>query len=348
MTYLPQLKKTGSETMVSGFSASGRFQFLDASFMGQPKAVKSPKVVNGRDVLFTRNGSQYSLLVPAASDVVAGSTPLPKGIVLKLDDFNFGEQMKGRFVSLEVDQSVFSLEVFAPICDDIISTIVDQANPYEHAIATLLKWSNFLRIAENAVSRNRVVGLMGELLVLEVLLGSAGPGIALDGWTGPDSRRHDFEARHAAIEVKSSSVLSKKTATIHGLGQLATAEGTDLHLALFRFEWAAKAFCVADIRDRIVSKLDDTPWLVKFIEKLEQGGFDAGFFDSTRDLQAKLVDVTMYEVKADFPKLTPAQISTLGFEPSAFGGVQYSLNLSAQHEVPAPRGWQSHLEEIWA
>jgi len=82
--------------------------------------------------------------------------------------------------------------------------------------------------AEN-LSREREIGLYGELLVLERLLSRVSPETALAAWLGPGAAEHDFALPIGDLEVKTTGS-ENRIHWISGLDQLSPSPGRSLFL----------------------------------------------------------------------------------------------------------------------
>lgn len=94
--------------------------------------------------------------------------------------------------------------VFERLADDVIERLLsDPARPASTCIAVLDEWRSLLRRAGSA-SRETVVGLIGEIHVVEVFA-SQDPLAAMECWRGPSGAIHDFAGSSSHIEVKTSA-----------------------------------------------------------------------------------------------------------------------------------------------
>src|SRR5699024_11964800 len=86
--------------------------------------------------------------------------------------------------------------------------------------------------ARFAMDRNRVIGIFGELTILE-RLARRDPQSALSAWQGRNGARHDF-VRTNALEVKTFGGSGSPAVTIHGESQLEPPLKAQVHLVAFR------------------------------------------------------------------------------------------------------------------
>ncbi|HEX7351360.1 PD-(D/E)XK motif protein [Brachybacterium sp.] len=121
----------------------------------------------------------------------------------------------------------------------------------DELIEVLESWRAALARARNVMDRNRIVGIFGELTVLEQLA-RRDPQAALAAWGGRKGARHDF-ARTNALEVKTLTGSGSPAVTIHGESQLEPPTNAQLHLVAFRVVDSASGESVEELTDRITS-----------------------------------------------------------------------------------------------
>ncbi|MBF0185832.1 MAG: PD-(D/E)XK motif protein [Magnetococcales bacterium] len=126
--------------------------------------------------------------------------------------------------------------VFAGLCQDIISFtrsgVAAEAAPAA-VLARVERWRDLLEGDHGGLSVNELRGLIGELLVLQELLGRLSPIEAVSSWNGPMGSPQDFMLPDGQrIEVKTLRP-DADAIRVNGLGQL--DPGTDpLELRVFR------------------------------------------------------------------------------------------------------------------
>ena len=120
--------------------------------------------------------------------------------------------------------------VFERLLDDILSRLAsDDVAPVDACRQALDDWRSLLRAASQGLSRETVIGLIGELEVLR-LLGTRSAAAALDVWRGPDRSVHDFMRGGRSLEVKATSSLAGDMISIANIDQLDSTLVEDLYL----------------------------------------------------------------------------------------------------------------------
>lgn len=89
--------------------------------------------------------------------------------------------------------------ILAAIVDDVVGGATNA-----RAISQSLESFRDLLSRRSHMSRETVIGLFGELLFLESLIGVIGAPAALDAWLGPAAEEHDFVLPDFDVEVKTT------------------------------------------------------------------------------------------------------------------------------------------------
>ncbi|MEV8232605.1 PD-(D/E)XK motif protein [Micrococcus luteus] len=212
-------------------------------------------------------------------------------------------------------------EVFFTFLADVIAE-VDRGNGVVQAVrGTADDWRSLLAVARRGMGERQLVGLFGEVTILNRAAAVLGPA-ALGLWTGPDRNRHDFVGPEAAVEVKTSSLQNRQSVSIHGLRQLEPSEGASLTLAVVEVEAHPLGRTVGDLVAEATAMGVD-PSLLR--EKLASSGFIAGMPGS--EGRFKVVSIRYWEIEADTPVLRRSSLDEAVV--NAISDLRYSLELSA-------------------
>jgi len=115
----------------------------------------------------------------------------------------------------------------------LLTSIADQVQlegePLAAAVATAIAKHRNMFAGKAALSQSKEVGLFGELLVLEYLIGKIGAGPAVASWHGPLNEEHDFAFGDVHLEVKTTSGEQRRH-MMHGFMQLVPLRGVPLSL----------------------------------------------------------------------------------------------------------------------
>jgi hypothetical protein len=215
-------------------------------------------------------------------------------------------------------------EVYEILVLDLISVAAASASAelaIQHILRRLEAWQACLRARRSGLQREELVGLLGELAVLERLAAEIGLPQAITAWNGPLGGIHDFQSAGVAIEVKSTIGVSHH---IHmsRLDQLDTEGLHYLFLARARFHEAPEGLTLPELIAGLRTRISDThpASMSEFSDKIMRTGYldaDAEFYASTRNV---LMDIHAFEVREGFPRLTRASVA------SAIVEAAYSLD----------------------
>lgn len=235
--------------------------------------------------------------------------------------------------SLDVRSTDASLTpTFLSLVGEMLSRVDDSGGAcIDELMRVLASWREALAREKRGLSRERAVGLFGELLVL-ARLAKSDPARARAAWRGKDGFRHDFFL-HNALEVKAYVSTESPTVEIHGAHQLDPPINASLHLLALRLE-----------------ENDDGRTIDDLIDEIDSYGLPKGLlFDRSTDEAPVVADNTLkfivanqrlFRVTEGFPGI---RFSTLGED--AFAGIahlRYSLLLDACPNAVDP----SELTEV--
>lgn len=191
--------------------------------------------------------------------------------------------------------------------------------------AVLATWRRLLE-GGSGPSQEALVGLFGELLVLEAMV-QADPSSRVDHWQVGAQAVHDFVRAGQAVEVKTTTVREGRRVEIHGIDQLAPPEGGSLHLVFLRLQVGDEGRSVGDLVKAVRSATYDQDHLDSTLRTL--GWIE----DGAAPPRFKVVEQRWYRVDQAFPHLTKDVF--VGSEvPEGVMSIRYSIDLSGA--VPRP------------
>lgn len=237
---------------------------------------------------------------------------------------------QGTYLSLSAELT-YDLNLFGAICDEIMLNIESPYSTAANVIDVVGRWSKLLNASLDSPNKLAVIGLMSELIVLRELI-QIGGSSAIQNWTGPDSARHDFEFSKHSLEVKGSTVLTKKICTIHGASQLEKNEDTGLSVGLVQLEWHPSGTSLPEIKNDIDSKMTKLE-KAEFSAKLSDIGFDEDKIASAGDFKFKIFGWTLFDVNQDFPAITSSVIDEIKAASGRISRLEYQLLLSGLPEA---------------
>ena len=215
--------------------------------------------------------------------------------------------------------------VFAELASEVVHRVAGGKGAVDSVEGTISDFRDLLNnVAEGDVPDDRIVGLVGELLVLREL--SACSATAITAWTGPFDQRHDFRRSSRAIEVKTSTRADSTSIIISSIEQLAEPVGGSLLLVHLNIERAGNGeLSVATLCEEIVRHGVSRQEMVKALAALGCHDPNASAWNRIR---FSLEKISGYRVGADFPRVTSAQFPGRML-PEGVGAVSYEVDLRA-------------------
>src|SRR5690625_55285 len=199
----------------------------------------------------------------------------------------------------------------------------------------LESWRAALARARFAMDRNRVIGIFGELTILE-RLARRDPQSALSAWQGRNGARHDF-VRTNALEVKTFGGSGSPAVTIHGESQLDPPMNAQLHLVAFRITDGSSGESVDELAERIAAHGIPREELIRIL------GDDApGIEGRRRRLDRK--STRLYAVEDDFPGIRASHMDSSALR--GIFGLNYQLSLDSCPGELDPSQLDRVLEEL--
>jgi hypothetical protein len=290
-------------------------------------SVQSAPVLFGTS--FVKVARDYSgrpkLLIPSSSQEPFSESQmrLTSGLSISQSNFPDAAGLPVHYLVLSSQRNDVD-DLFSLLAQDICEHLSEKddfslVNLVHERIA---EWQGLLsRFTNGEPSPNAQLGLLGELLVLRELEQSMGSD-ALQCWFGSGGSRHDFEASTWALEVKSSLMLSRRIARVHGLNQLNATNGSTLRLIHLQFERALGGASI----ESVVRELETKFTLTLFEERLSPF-FPDGLSDLpswASRLEVNLFGFSLHSVNEDFPKITS---DLLGPHAKRFSRLEYDIDL---------------------
>lgn len=263
------------------------------------------------------------LLVPLADNED------PDGIIgapaLSISVTQLDEHLKTRRF-LDLVCRVSKLEVvFAEVVDQIIGRIGGGASCTDAVHSTIDEFRALLTSRGTAdAPREKVAGLLGELLLLDDLLQRSPEG--WKAWRGPEGARHDFVMGTMAFEVKVTMKKGKSTITVNGLEQLCEPAGGDLFLQHYELEAAANGpLSIRSLGELVLQRASDPTRVVELIAAVGCPSVDD---DAWNTVSFRLEGDRVYRVDHGFPRIISSSFID-GKAPAGVSALSYCVDLSA-------------------
>lgn len=214
--------------------------------------------------------------------------------------------------------------VFSEVTEELIDRIRRGASCTSALLSTLEDFHKLLVAAsEQDIKDERILGLLGELLILERFLHNSPK--AWMTWRGPKGDRHDFRCGNTSMEVKSGSRTSSKKITISSVDQLAPPKEGKLFLAHLVLEKSVEGeLSVGRVVERILEKSSSRKDVLDLIVA-------AGCHDPDSELWNRIKfnfeNETFYAVTSAFPSITPDLFTECSI-PKGIESLTYVVDLS--------------------
>lgn len=172
-----------------------------------------------------------------------------KGAAIELTEWRHPESQE-RFLDLVCHSEPLG-QVFSLLADNVVERIQrGQRRPHVAILASLDEWKRLLRPARE-LSEEAARGLYGELVVLK-RLAERNPVFAVEAWTGPSRRVHDFTTPRGDLEVKTSARETREV-EISSLGQLDRVGGVPLVLVRVHVASSPRGQSLGDMVEDLVA-----------------------------------------------------------------------------------------------
>jgi len=277
--------------------------------------------VQGAEILVAIDAAdEKHLLVPISDSKVAEDHSSP-GVVLSKRILTIDNANKD-FADLHCRIPSLDL-VFERLIEDVLSRIeLESAQPAEACRQALDDWRTLLRTATDGPSREKIIGLVGELEVLRILAGHS-PAAALDAWRGPSQSVHDFVRNGEELEVKTTTSVAGNTISVSNIDQLDPGLVETLHLVVVHAIANEGSGTMDDRIDHLIAMGVPRGELLRKVD-------DAGYVyeSGTRiDDRYEIRSVRAWCVNDGFPGLRAAEIGAERMK--GVSKVKYDLNLDS-------------------
>jgi hypothetical protein len=202
-------------------------------------------------------------------------------------------------------------DVFEVLVVDLISVVSTSPSPevtVQQTIRRLEAWQACLHARRRGLEREEVVGLLGELAVMELVGEQIGFAGAISAWSGPADGIHDFQSLGIAVELKATVGLSHHL-RISRLDQLDSTGLRALVLLRARFHEAPDGLTLPEVIGGLRAKVDRcSPAAAGDLkDKLMRVGYLDADADIYGSMRVKLHEVQGFRVSDGFPRLYPAR-----------------------------------------
>lgn len=222
---------------------------------------------------------------------------------------------------------------YSDVFDSFLFDLVTQSAQHDPLTACavivnrILRWTElFKRMSGDGLSEDEIIGLLGELLVVDQLIEKGfDDSLVIRGWRGPEGDATDIGLEGFRIEVKT------KRSTQHSFVEISSADqlrldGKDLFLTRILLTPSEDSgHSLRDLVEQVSQRLKDKNRpLTELNHKLSLVGYTDNQKENTN--RYELVREDWFEVRDNFPRIDPDQI------PSEITKVRYRLELDQLDE----------------
>ncbi|HET9896504.1 MAG TPA: PD-(D/E)XK motif protein [Streptosporangiaceae bacterium] len=230
--------------------------------------------------------------------------------------------------------------VFERLVEDILERlVVDDSAPVSTCRKVLDDWRALLRAAGQDVTRETVIGLVGELEVLR-LLAAHNPVGALDAWQGPSKSVHDFARSDAELEVKTTTSVDGNFVSISNIDQLDPEITTSLHLVIVHAREDSRAPSLDERIDELARLSVPRDAL---LTKVSHAGYIYGSGVSIND-RLRVRSVRAWIVDSSFPGLRRTELGEIRLR--GVSKIRYELALDSVPKRLSDKEFD-HLMGTW-
>lgn len=205
---------------------------------------------------------------------------------------------------------------FAALCAEFVTPGQDGSIRESVLRSPVSWWNEWKMLLGNKAVDSRVYDVLGELVSLSTLISMGYAPV----WSGPTRATADIRCGLETFEVKSTTLRSSKTVSMHGLYQAASA-GEMKRLIFCRFEAAEAGVSINSVVARLVEQGFGA---LEVEESLAALGYPKG--KSARDQHYALLALIQYEMDDRFPGITPGSFVG-GDLPAGVLSVSYTISL---------------------
>ncbi|MGM1057748.1 PD-(D/E)XK motif protein [Saccharothrix sp. Mg75] len=242
-----------------------------------------------------------------------------------------------RFFEVVVTAPELFHDAYPLLCSVADHVQLDSMTPARALRATLDRMSSLLRTPDS-LSREREIGLFGELLVLGGLVDRLGAAKAVEAWRGSLAEEHDFGLPDLDIEVKTTT-LESRTHWIESLTQLVPKVSRPLWLVSHQLTsaGAGTGTSLPDLVDTIHARLGSDVHRDHFESVLSHVGWREEHREHLTTRWTRRSTSLGYHVTGSFPRLTPDDLRDRGVVIDRIPTIRYRIDLDGYtdpHDKP--------------
>lgn len=223
---------------------------------------------------------------------------------------------------------------------EVTDLLASGTTPGGAGYAALERWRRLLaRPPGRRLGENQLVGLFGELEVLEEILRRGG---GLESWTGWMADHDDFRLPGLVIEVKSTISSDFRRVRIHGLSQLDDPQdASDLVLMLRRLERSPEGRSIPDLVDDLIDAGASRPVLLEHLLEVGYSEQHRSHYETFRFVSSEVV---LRKIDANHPRLVRADFEA-SKDLARIDRIEYDLDLNGDDAADLTRSLGELLDD---
>ncbi|MFV2094016.1 PD-(D/E)XK motif protein [Micromonospora sp. LOL_014] len=239
-----------------------------------------------------------------------------------------GHGVEGRYLEIRVTDPKLFGDAHPVLCA-IADRIQLQGMSLSAAVSDTLHFLGRLLRHRQELSREREIGLCGELILFIGVCRQLGAEMALATWRGPNAEEHDFGFCRFDVEVKTSA-LERRMHWINSLTQLSATGDRPLYIASHLLTEAASddGWKLGDLVTIARREVESAGLRQDLERRLSRAGWIDYFTETCRTRWRRRVPSVAYVVDEKFPRLTPGLLTAAGVELNRVTEARYRVDLT--------------------
>lgn len=272
---------------------------------------------------------RLSLLVRATADLAGPDLQLLAHVEYVLD-----REAGVAWHRLDVTYADNLAEVYAVLCT-VLDRVQLDGDTFATAVEAVLLGLGDILAGTDELSRDRQVGLFGELLTLLSLAAASSAGAALDGWRGPRGEEHDFGLDDIDVEVKTTTA-ERRVHWISGLTQLLPTGERPLLLLSIQVTGAGTGpgAALPELVSAARTEAGSARWTLD--SRLTAAGYQDRHTPLYGERWTLRTTPSFHLVDEDFPALTPTGLAGGTRQSQRILDVRYRIDLDGLAPTAAP------------
>lgn len=241
----------------------------------------------------------------------------------------------GRWYELTIDYTEHPYESYLFLSD--ITDLIQQDNvPFEAAVTSAVATFEQILAHSRSLSREKQIGLFGELMFLLSCIRTTTVREALSAWKGFAPNEHDFVFPAGAFEIKTTTTETRRH-RISGLDQLRPLPDSPLWLVSIQLTSATPAtgWTLSEVVDEARSLTSNDAELDRSLARAGWRERDRSTYRTSYRLRST---PAAFAITSDFPALTRAAVARGCAHPELIIDASYTIDVTGltPGEPPSP------------